>query len=153
VLQDEQYHLMQLYIHEDVPYSCRLKLPDETYVKMPIEIHGSLEKSHMDVDTKVNLLLMMTSDKQSVDSAVGVSLKSGTTEGHIIGNEITWQFQVNWYDESSLPIMSNLLHLKYRAIGYCVATFVATVVLCVGAFHLVIIPRRLKSLAGFTKLD
>lgn len=154
VLEDEQYHLMQLYLHEDVPYSCRVQLEDESYVKMPLVLHGNIEKSHIDVDTKLNLLMIMNpDDATSLDSAIGLSYNSGQVARHIIGDEIQWQFQVSWYEADSLPSMSNMLHIQYRMVAYCVATFIATVVMCVGAFHLVVIPRRLKSLGEAAKLD
>ncbi|EMG49770.1 hypothetical protein G210_5408 [Candida maltosa Xu316] len=62
---DELYHLFQLYLHEDVPFSCRLPLSSEPLsiekggasIPLTFNFRGTLSDSHIDIDHSMNVVL------------------------------------------------------------------------------------------------
>ncbi|KAF3990276.1 hypothetical protein FT663_01054 [Candidozyma haemuli var. vulneris] len=106
---DELYHLFQLYIHEDVPFGCRIPLSTEANslekggasIPLTFNFRGEIHDAHLDIDNHMNLLIVKpptnAPEKQTVISAVAWS--SGTNATRVvIGDELTLQMGVRWID-------------------------------------------------------
>lgn len=104
-LVDEQFHLFQMYIHEDVPWSCRLTVgSDDEHVKenlgsdgldldddedhgavkttsynvsVPFIMNAELHESHLRIDPRINILLVANEDEDG-----SFRLKSGVGFGN-----------------------------------------------------------------------
>ncbi|PVH14509.1 uncharacterized protein CXQ87_002650 [Candidozyma duobushaemuli] len=106
---DELYHLFQLYIHEDSPFSCRIPLSTEAnslesggaYIPLTFNFRGEIHDSHLDIDNHMNLIIMKPPtnqpERQTVISAVAWS--SGTNATRVvIGEDVTLEIGVRWID-------------------------------------------------------
>lgn len=106
---DELYHLFQLYIHEDAPFSCRIPLSSEpyylekggAYIPLTFNFRGEIHDSHLDVDSSMNLMVTKPSnnkpEQNTVISAIAWSSSTNTTRV-VIGNYLTLNFAVRWLD-------------------------------------------------------
>ncbi|CAI5756399.1 unnamed protein product [Candida verbasci] len=98
---DELYHLFQLYLHEDVPFSCRIPLSSEhmsiekggTSIPFTFNLRGSLSDSHLDIDPNLNVLF--TPFQNSFVSAIAYSSSLNTTRV-VIGDKLTLHFASRW---------------------------------------------------------
>lgn len=109
VFTDELYHLFQLYIHEDAPFSCRIPLSTAAnylelggaHVPLTFNLRGEVHDSHIDVDSNMNVLFTKPGSKapehQSVVSAIAWSSGTNATRV-IIGDSLTLQLAVRWVD-------------------------------------------------------
>lgn len=99
-LTDETYHLFQLYVHEDAPFSCRVphsKTYKDASIPFTLNFRGHLETSHLDIDTALNVVAHKRSDG-ALMAITGYA--AGTeTKRYIIGDLMTIQFSVSWIDE------------------------------------------------------
>ncbi|ODV96749.1 hypothetical protein PACTADRAFT_48565 [Pachysolen tannophilus NRRL Y-2460] len=122
-LTDEMYHLFQLYVHEDAPFSCRLPISAEHdsvvngngYVPMDLNFRGVLSDSHTHIDTSMNLLIVKPNNFNSIISSVGWSSSTNTTR-YVIGDYMTLQFAVRWLDVESQRGSGH--HFKYYNDGF-----------------------------------
>lgn len=109
VFSDELYHMFQLYVHEDVPFSCRIPLSTEAnylelggaYIPLTFNLRGEVHNSHLDMDSNVNLIITKPSNKipeqQTVVSAIAWS--SGTNATRVtIGETVKLLLAVRWFD-------------------------------------------------------
>ncbi|CEP20565.1 unnamed protein product [Cyberlindnera jadinii] len=100
-LTDEQFHLFQLYIHEDSPFSCRVPYssnPQDAAIPFTLNFRGHLETSHLDIDTTMNVMAHKHKDG-TIMTMIGYASGS-QTKRYIIGDQLTIQFSVNWVEES-----------------------------------------------------
>lgn len=100
-LVDETYHLFQLYIHQDVPFSCRVpysKSSDSVYIPLTLNFRGILETSHLDIDTAMNVVVHEGSNSDTIISSIGYST-GGNVSRYIIGDFMPIRFHVNWFEE------------------------------------------------------
>lgn len=109
VFTDELYHLFQLYVHEDSPFSCRVPLSTSAnylelggaHVPLTFNLRGEVHDSHLDIDPNLNVIFARPAsklpDQQSVVSAVAWSSGTNATRV-IIGDSLTLQLAVRWYD-------------------------------------------------------
>lgn len=99
-LDDTMFHLFQLYIHEDAPFSCRLphsKAYKDAYIPLTLNFRGHLETSHLDIDTTMNIIAHKKQDG-SLMASIGYSAGDQTAR-YIIGDKMPIQFSVTWVDE------------------------------------------------------
>lgn len=109
---DELYHLFQLYIHEDAPFSCRLPISSEAdyiqkggaYVPITFNFRGEVHDSHIDVDNSLNVIAVGSEldhgDGGSIVSATAWA--SGTNLTRIvIGDYLTLNLGVRWLQDLS----------------------------------------------------
>jgi hypothetical protein len=99
-LTDENYHLFQLYVHEDVPFSCRTphsKTYRDAMIPFTLNFRGHLETSHLDIDTTMNVIAHKRSDG-ALMTIIGYASGS-QTQRYIIGDLMTIRFSVNWVEE------------------------------------------------------
>lgn len=103
---DTLYHLFQIYIHEDAPFSCRLPYSNEAgyleaggaAVPLTFNFRGQVTDSKIEVDPYINVLL--SGKDGTVVLAVGWGLGTNTTR-IVIGDELTLKMAVRWVD---LPV-------------------------------------------------
>lgn len=102
---DELYHLFQLYVHEDAPFSCRVPLSSElgyiekggAAIPLTFNLRGEVHESHFDVDSLVNVLFTIPGEASTIVSAVAWSSGTNTTR-MTIGEYLTLSFAVRWND-------------------------------------------------------
>ncbi|RMZ73486.1 Phosphoglucose isomerase (PGI) [Pyrenophora seminiperda CCB06] len=130
---DEFFHLLEFYIHNDAPLSCRIpskplppsvyettyRVSDEStqegvlgsqsnmYTPLVIALAGTLQLSHLHVGNYLNLLVHASPksvSKGTVDAATAYSVSSRTRNSKItIGDSLNLQFSVRWYPSTTLP--------------------------------------------------
>ncbi|SGZ51829.1 CIC11C00000002826 [Sungouiella intermedia] len=110
VFTDELYHLFQLYIHEDAPFSCRIPLSTEANymelggatIPLTFNFRGEVRDSHLNVDPNLNVFFTKPGGKkpeqQSFISAVAWSSSTNATRV-IIGDSLTLHMAVRWFDD------------------------------------------------------
>lgn len=108
---DELYHLFQLYIHEDVPFSCRIPLSPEAnyvekggaYIPLTFNFRGSIYDLHLQIDTSMNVLFTTPESKHTplatIVSAIAFGLGTDTTKV-AIGDHVTLDFAIRWLKSS-----------------------------------------------------
>lgn len=104
---DEMYHLFQLYMHDDVPFSCRIPISTEqhymekggAYIPFIFNFRGEIHDSHLDIDPGMNVLFVKPKKNELSTIISGVSFGSSTNVTRIvIGDELTLNFAVRWFD-------------------------------------------------------
>lgn len=158
---DELYHLFQLYIHEDVPFSCRIpissrlsdvKTGDMAYIPFTINIRGHIQDSHLDIDPTLNTIFHTFED---IDYPVAaIAYGAGTqTNRYVIGDWLPLQFIVRWAQTDTkstestvlkLPPISSTL-LKTTTIIYCIMTMIISVIATICYFYLIVFPKRFSN--------
>lgn len=174
---DELYHLFQLYIHEDSPFSCRIPLSTEAnylelggaYIPLTFNIRGEIHDSHLDIDNHLNLVLTKPSnaiaEQQTVISAVAWSAGTNATRV-IIGDYLTLQIAVRWMDNLSnsgsqaantvgLPYPDGFYKLPLNSIPMNYTQLIVTLVLVALVVGVVssTISYKLKGRKGYVSLD
>lgn len=107
---DELYHLFQLYIHEDAPFSCRMPFSNENNylekggasVPLTFNFRGEIHDSHLDIDHNMNLLVTKPASSKPEENTIvsSVAFGSGTNATRIvIGDSLTINLAVRWYDQ------------------------------------------------------
>lgn len=157
-LTDPIYHLLQLYIHQDAPMSCRIPQGKNgnQFVPFIINIGGKIEQSHIDVDARLNLIFTYfdaAEDQLSaqtgngkvrgfIKAATSYNVNSNTTR-MIIGEELTFQFSIRWFP-SQLPHLS-AMYMRLMTLVYCLLTAIFTFLASTIYYLGVIFPKRNKS--------
>ncbi|KAL1605993.1 hypothetical protein SLS59_003117 [Nothophoma quercina] len=130
---DEFFHLLEFYIHNDAPLTCRIpskplppsvleqqyRVSDETtqegalgsqsmlYTPLVVGLAGTLQLSHLHVGHSLNLLIHAADRKLSpgtIDAATAYSIASHTRNTKItIGDPLPLSFSVRWYPSTTLP--------------------------------------------------
>ena len=105
---DELYHLFQMYIHEDVPFSCRVPLSNEAHytekggasVPITMNFRGEFHDSHLDIDNGMNMMLTVPWSRNEPGTIVnGAAWGSSTNTTRIVINDfLTIRFAVRWND-------------------------------------------------------
>ncbi|KAK7187891.1 hypothetical protein DPSP01_003215 [Paraphaeosphaeria sporulosa] len=132
-ISDPFFHLLEFYIHNDAPLSCRIPskpLPpsvlekdfrevDETtqegalgsqsslYTPLVVALSGTLQLSHLHVGNDLNLLVHAkpkSEDPGTIDAATAYSIASHTRNARVtIGDSLSLHFSVRWYPSTTLP--------------------------------------------------
>ncbi|KAK6459117.1 uncharacterized protein RJT20DRAFT_124282 [Scheffersomyces xylosifermentans] len=127
-ISDELYHLFQLYIHEDAPFSCRLPLSSEAnylekggaYVPLTFNFRGEIHDSHLDIDTALNVLLTKPANSNPEENTFisSIAYSSGTnTTRIVIGDSMTLSLAVRWLDQI-VPTGSQAGHIKNNGLPF-----------------------------------
>jgi hypothetical protein len=133
-LPDELYHLIEFFVHSDVPLTCRIPTyplthentpafeakregADDTWTPFTIALQGTLQLSHMHLHTNINVLFHTSddvtnpSDPSHLIASTAYSLPNASTtaprEGtKILRNEpLVLNFNIGWIDGTVLPGM------------------------------------------------
>ena len=106
---DELYHLFQLYIHEDVPFSCRVPLSSSpnymekggAFVPLSFNFRGDIHESHLDIDNNLNVLFTKPSNRIPEEYTIisSIAYSSGTNSTRVvIGDSLTLNLAIRWFD-------------------------------------------------------
>lgn len=176
VFTDELYHLFQLYVHEDAPFSCRIPLSTGANylelggasVPLTFNLRGEVHDSHLDVDLNLNVIFTKPSSKlpehQSVVSAVAWASGTNATRV-IIGDSLTLQLAVRWYDnlktygslapkaEGGLPFADGFYKLPLSSIPISYFQFSLTLLLVAIVSFVVSFAVRVKLSPGKQHYD
>jgi len=132
-ISDPLFHLLEFYIHNDAPMTCRIPsrpLPasspssspttinglsvaptapttNDLYVPLIIAITGTLQLSHLHIANNLNVLLHAApraSDPGAIDSATAYSVSHNSRNVRVvIGDALPLRLSVRWYPTTALP--------------------------------------------------
>lgn len=174
-ISDEFFHLLEFYVHNDAPLTCRIPArpllssdlqtqktsPDpiegqgslsSDYIPLIIALTGTLQLSHLHVGSHLNVLLHAA--PKSVDpgviaagTAYSISSPSQPATRIVIGDSLPLQFSVRWYPNTLLPSGWTGVggHIYASTLVYCALSAGATAAICIAWFRGVELPRRLKN--------
>ncbi|EGP87317.1 uncharacterized protein MYCGRDRAFT_72545 [Zymoseptoria tritici IPO323] len=174
-IDDPFFHLLEFYVHNDAPLTCRVPskpLPpavmekefkegtkdntdgqgslSDVYTPMIIALTGTLQLSHLHVSTSMNVLLHAAPKSISpgtIAAATAYSISRDPPSRLVIGDPLPFRFSVRWYPNTQLPSGWAGVggHLTLSTMVYCVLSALASAAICVAYFRGVELPRRLKS--------
>ncbi|KAF2475732.1 uncharacterized protein BDR25DRAFT_212675 [Lindgomyces ingoldianus] len=132
-ISDPLFHLLEFYIHNDAPLTCRIpsrplppspkeieyKVSDSStqegalgsqstlYTPLIIALAGTLQLSHLHVSHELNLLVHAAPKSVSpgtIDAAAAYSISAHARQTRIsIGDSLPLTFSVRWYPSTTLP--------------------------------------------------
>ena len=132
-ISDPFFHLLEFYIHNDAPLTCRIpsaplppsvleqeyRVADSTsqegamgtqsnlYTPLIIALAGTLQLSHLHVGNNLNLLIHAVPKSISagkIDAATAYSISPHTHNSRVtIGDSLSLAFSVRWYPGTTLP--------------------------------------------------
>lgn len=168
---DEFFHLLEFYVHNDAPLTCRLPtrpLSVKTYIDPANQVgvlgsesaafttfimalSGVLQLSHLHVANNLNVLIHAAPKSVAlgvIDAATAYSTSASTRNTRIvIGDALPFRFSVRWYPSSTLPSGWQGVggHITHWTLIYCLISAGASAALCVTYFRGFELPRRLRS--------
>lgn len=174
-IDDPFFHLLEFYVHNDAPLTCRIPtrpLPpsvlkeefqegakdntdgqgslSEVYTPLIIALAGTLQLSHLHVSTHLNVLVHAVPksiEPGTIAAATAYSISRDPPSRIVIGDPLPLQFSVRWYPNTLLPSGWTGMggHLTFSTLVYCVISALASAAICLAYFRGVELPRRLKS--------
>jgi hypothetical protein len=124
---DPFFHLLEFYIHNDVPLTCRIPSnppttitadvsspitpggdndADGSFIPLTFALTGKLQLSHLHVSNHLNVIVH--ADGGRLDSAVAYSVSGGGRGVRIvIGDELPFRFSVRWVEGVGMPSGTN----------------------------------------------
>ncbi|QIX00188.1 hypothetical protein AMS68_005705 [Peltaster fructicola] len=171
---DPFFHLLEFYVHNDVPLTCRIPtkpLPpsalqkefeagtkdgtdgqgalSEVYTPMVVALTGTLQKSHVHVSTSMNVLVHAVPKSISpgtIAAATAYSITRDPPTRVIIGDSLPLRFSVRWYPNTALPSGWSGMggHLTLSTLIYCLISALASAAICIAYFRGVELPRRIR---------
>ena len=174
-IDDPFFHLLEFYVHNDAPLTCRIPtkplppsaLKDEfekgtteetdgqgslsdIYTPMVVALAGTLQLSHLHVATSMNVLVHAAPKSVSpgtIAAATAYSISREPPTRIVIGDPLPLKFSVRWYPTTQLPSGWTGVggHLTFSTLVYCMLSALASAAICVTYFRGVELPRRLKS--------
>lgn len=171
---DEFFHLLEFYIHNDAPLSCRIpthplvspagRVPLVTsastaqndYIPLVFALAGALQKSHLHISPRLNILLHTSPDLIAEDADILAataysvpSLASHSTR-IIIGDPLVLQLSLRWYSSPSLPPSTTAGpaglggHVHFSTVVYCLLSGGVGVAASLAYFRGIELPRRIR---------
>ena len=177
-LPDELYHLIEFFVHSDVPLTCRvptypleadttavLNTDDKTgkserWTPFTIALQGTLQLSHMHLHTNINVLFHTDIEDEAAHliGSTAYSLPNTTDlaapkEGtKIIRNEpLVLTFNVGWIDGAVLPGMAGrpVSRIADHRVGFSLLSFFACAASAgLGAMGMLVWERRRSGRSG-----
>ncbi|KAL9048093.1 MAG: hypothetical protein Q9162_007861 [Coniocarpon cinnabarinum] len=172
-ISDEFFHLLEFYVHNDVPMTCRLPtrplstteyvdpsnshqvgaLGSEStyYTPFVVALSGILQLSHVHVANNLNVLVHAAPKSIAlgvIDAATAYSVSTTTRNTKIvIGDPLQLRLGVRWYPSASLPSGWQGVggHLTHWTLLYCLLSAGASAAICITYFRGFDLPRRLRS--------
>jgi len=173
-ISDEFFHLLEFYVHNDAPLTCRIpsrprssstaqaaSAPDpiegqgslsDDYIPLIVALAGQLQLSHLHVSSHLNMLLHAVPrsvEEGVIAAATAYSISSPSQQPTriVIGDPLPLQFSVRWYPNTLLPSGWTGVggHLYFTTLLYCALSAGAATAICIAWFRGVELPRRLKS--------
>ncbi|KAF2774336.1 hypothetical protein EJ03DRAFT_5049 [Teratosphaeria nubilosa] len=174
-IDDPFFHLLEFYVHNDAPLTCRIPTKpfppsalkdefekgtrDETegqgslsevYTPMIVALTGTLQLSHLHVSTAMNVLVHAAPKSVApgtIAAATAYSISREPPTRIVIGDSLPLRFSVRWYPNTSLPSGWTGVggHLTFSTLVYCLISAGASAAICLAYFRGIELPRRLKS--------
>lgn len=174
-IDDPFFHLLEFYVHNDVPLTCRIPtkpLPpsalkkefedgttdtadgqgslSDIYTPMIVALTGTLQLSHVHVSTTLNVLLHAAPRSLApgtLAAATAYSIAREPPTRIVIGDPLPLRFSVRWYPNTSLPSGWSGVggHLTLSTLLYCVLSALASAAICIAYFRGVDLPKRIRS--------
>ncbi|KAI9825255.1 MAG: hypothetical protein M1832_001289 [Thelocarpon impressellum] len=162
---DEFFHLLEFYIHNDAPLTCRIPARPlsqseheigpaatsaEDHIPMIFALSGQLQLSHLHIANNLNVLLHAApraTHPGVIDSATAYSTSPATrTTRTVIGDALPLRLAIRWYPTTSLPSGWAGVggHLYFSTLVYCLLCIGATAAACLAYFRGVEFPRRMR---------
>jgi hypothetical protein len=178
ILPDELYHLIEFFVHSDVPLACRIPsspLSPETvldtedsakqaWTPLTIALQGTLQLSHLHLHTNINALFHTSPDvlgtKDSTShliAATAYSVPNTTLSAPVEGMKIlrneplVFTFNIGWIDGDVLPGMVGrpVAKITDHSVGFSLLSFFALAASGgVGAIGMLVYERRKSGRAG-----
>lgn len=149
------FHVFQLLIHEDVPFSCRIPYAKSTvekgedgttkpaFIPLTFNIRGNIQESHLHIDPFLNVAMLSNNTGNTVVS--GSAFSSGhKTKRVIIGDSLPLTLAVRWYRGSVIPTANAAFFSSSTTLIYCFATLIGTLCSATAVFYGFILPKKLK---------
>ncbi|OBA19605.1 hypothetical protein METBIDRAFT_23020, partial [Metschnikowia bicuspidata var. bicuspidata NRRL YB-4993] len=172
---DELYHLFQLYVHEDAPFSCRIPISSEAnylelggaHIPLTFNLRGEVHDSHLDIDSQMNVVMtrpaLKRPEQQTVVNAAAWSAGTNATR-LTIGESLTLELAVRWFDSikpagsqgtADLPFTDGFYKLPMYSVpvSYMQYAMSLVVVALVSAVVSGFISFRLKKTRGYHPLS
>ncbi|QBM90520.1 hypothetical protein METSCH_F01010 [Metschnikowia aff. pulcherrima] len=172
---DELYHLFQLYVHEDAPFSCRLPVSSEAnylelggaFVPLTFNFRGEVHNSHLDIDPNMNMIITRPAsskpEQQTVVNAIAWSAGTNATR-LTIGETLTLELAVRWFDAirptgsagtAELPFADGFYKLPMYSIPVSYKQYAISLILVAVLSAVVsgLVSFRLKKPQGYLALD
>ncbi|KAI9722485.1 MAG: hypothetical protein M1828_004732 [Chrysothrix sp. TS-e1954] len=169
-ISDPFFHLLEFYIHNDAPLTCRIpsrpltptRYTDPTtlqgvmgsestaFIPLIVALSGILQLSHLHIANNLNVLLHAAPRRTApgvVDAATAYSVSPATRNLRVaIGDALPLMFSVRWYPNAGLPSGWQGVggHLTFSTLVYCLLSAGASAAVCIVYFRGVDLPRRLK---------
>ncbi|KAL2760266.1 hypothetical protein ACRALDRAFT_1053945 [Sodiomyces alcalophilus JCM 7366] len=173
-IDDPTYHLLEFYVHNDAPMTCRLPVRPapqvhvvgqkpyvQEYIPLVFALAGTLQLSHLHIGTHMNVLLharpkrhIQPKDSGVLDSGVAYStspLDPKSSTRLVIGDALPLRLSVRWFPTPALPKTEGLVewqgmggHIYASTVFYSLVSFLAGIVASGAYFLGVVLPRRLK---------
>lgn len=172
---DPFFHLLEYYVHNDSPFTCRIpqrplspsaldsSISAESkvegqgslsndYIPLIIALTGTLQLSHLHVSSHLNVLLHAA--PKSVEpgviaagTAYSIATASQPPTRIVIGDALPLQFSVRWYPNTLLPSGWTGVggHIYASTLIYCALSAAAATAICIVYFRGVELPRRLRN--------
>ena len=174
VLPDPLYHLLEFYVHNDAPLTCRIpthpfspsealsagssssqSAPNDKYIPLIFAISGALQLSHLHINPVLNVVLHTSPDLAGQEADIlaataysSPSLNSASTKV-VIGDPLALQLSVKWYSTPNLPPSTTVPaglggHVHLSTVFYCLLSCGVGVAGSLAYFRGVELPRRIK---------
>ncbi|KAI9835792.1 MAG: hypothetical protein M1837_003663, partial [Sclerophora amabilis] len=165
-ISDEFFHLLEFYVHNDAPLSCRIPARpliggereiapasttnSEDFVPIVFALSGIFQQSHLHVAQTLNILLHAaprSTHPGIIDSGIAYSTSPTTSNTRIvIGDALPLRLSIRWYPTTNLPSGWTGVggHLYLSTIMYCMLCVVGTAAVCLAYFRGVEFPRRMR---------
>ncbi|KAL8838227.1 MAG: hypothetical protein Q9170_002217 [Blastenia crenularia] len=170
---DEFFHLLEFYVHNDAPLTCRIptypllsstgtstiapssNTAANDYIPLIFALAGTLQYSHLHINTRINVVLHTSPDLQKEEAdilaatAYSVPSLSHTSTKIVIGDPLSLLLDVRWYTSPSLPPSTTQVfglggHVHFSTLVYCLLSAGVGVAASLAYFRGVELPRRIK---------
>ncbi|KAI9728088.1 MAG: hypothetical protein M1834_007804 [Cirrosporium novae-zelandiae] len=166
-IDDPLFHLLEFYVHNDAPMTCRIpsrplqntisqsSASGDEYIPLVFSLAGALQFSHLHISTNLNVLVHAgpkISAPGSVAAAIAYSIPepSATRKRIIIGDPLPLRLSVRWYPTTSLPSGWTGYggHIYFSTVVYCLLSAGVGIAVSIAWFRGVELPKRLKKYGG-----
>ncbi|KAL8629525.1 hypothetical protein Q9189_004763 [Teloschistes chrysophthalmus] len=167
-ISDEFFHLLEFYVHNDAPLSCRISTSGSTavinpkdsssadnYIPLIFALAGTLQYSHLHINTRMNVVLHTSPDLAREDAnilaatAYSVPSLSRNSTKIVIGDPLALQLSIKWFTSPSLPPSTTQAsglggHVHLSTVVYCLLSAGGGVAASLAYFRGVELPRRIR---------
>ncbi|KAL8660987.1 MAG: hypothetical protein Q9202_006007 [Teloschistes flavicans] len=167
-ISDEFFHLLEFYVHNDAPLSCRISSSGgasvinpkdsssaDNYIPLIFALAGTLQYSHLHINTRMNVVLHTSPDLAREDAdilaatAYSVPSLSRNSTKIVIGDPLALQLSIKWFTSPSLPPSTTQAsglggHVHLSTVVYCLLSAGGGVAASLAYFRGVELPRRIR---------